>query len=181
MSRMGRAQTKAILQALAGGSAAALEALYDAYAAPVYHLLCARGANREEAEDLLQEVFLALLERGRKVADIEDVAAYLFAIARNKLSRLHQPAQVGGNNPVQLEVVAAPALDPAARDQALRVQDALSDLPPEQREVVILKVWDEFTFAEIAEVLGIPPNTAASRYRYALTKLRELLGEDDHE
>ena len=52
---------------------------------------------------------------------------------------------------------------------------ALRQLPTEQSEVVVLKVWEELTFAQIADVLGIPPATAASRYRYALVKLSYLL------
>ena len=52
---------------------------------------------------------------------------------------------------------------------------ALGDLPPEQRAVVHLKLWEGMTFEAIAGLLGIPSNTAASRYRYALEKLRTLL------
>ena len=51
----------------------------------------------------------------------------------------------------------------------------MGELPPEQREVVHLKLWEGLTFEEIAAALEIPPNTAASRYRYGLDKLRELL------
>jgi len=159
----------------------ALEALYDAYAEAIYHLLRSRGVGREDAEDILQETFLALVERGTKAAQIEDVRAYLFAIARNKLAALERRRARARNTPMPLDLVDGDALDPSARAEALRVQDALNELPPEQREVVVLKVWDEFTFAEIAEALGISPNTAASRYRYAREKLRERLGEDDYE
>ncbi len=159
----------------------ALEALYDAYAEAIYHLLRSRGVGREDAEDILQESFLGLVERGRKAAEIEDVGAYLFAIARNKLARWQRRQAIAGNSALPLDFVDGDALDPSARAEALRVQEALGELPSEQREVVVLKVWDEFTFAEIAEALDIPPNTAASRYRYAREKLRELLGEDDHE
>jgi RNA polymerase sigma-70 factor (ECF subfamily) len=55
------------------------------------------------------------------------------------------------------------------------VSEALGDLPPEQRAVIHLKLWEELTFEQIAEALDIPPNTAASRYRYGLDKLRERL------
>ncbi len=52
---------------------------------------------------------------------------------------------------------------------------AMRTLPAEQSEVVVLKIWEEMTFAEIAEVLSVPPATAASRYRYALEKLAAQL------
>jgi DNA-directed RNA polymerase specialized sigma24 family protein len=55
---------------------------------------------------------------------------------------------------------------------------ALTLLPPEQREVIVLKLWHEHTFEEIGELLDISPNTAAGRYRYGLQKLRQrLIGE----
>ena len=55
------------------------------------------------------------------------------------------------------------------------LDEAISKLPAEQRLVVQFKLWDELTFDEIAGVLSISPNTAASRYRYGLDKLREQL------
>ena len=63
------------------------------------------------------------------------------------------------------------------RERARQVQDALNRLPGEQREVVTLKIWGGLTFAEIAEALEIPANTAASRYRYALEELRKWTRE----
>jgi len=54
------------------------------------------------------------------------------------------------------------------------IQRALAELPVEQREVITLKIWGELTFAEIGETLGIPANTAASRYRYGTSELRKL-------
>ena len=57
------------------------------------------------------------------------------------------------------------------------MQDAMSRLPDIYREVVTLKIWGGLTFAEIADSLQIPANTAASRYRYGLEQLRRLTGE----
>jgi RNA polymerase sigma-70 factor (ECF subfamily) len=57
----------------------------------------------------------------------------------------------------------------------LAIQSALGDLPEEQREIVVLRVWGQLTFEEAALALDIPANTAASRYRYALAKLKERL------
>jgi RNA polymerase sigma-70 factor (ECF subfamily) len=63
------------------------------------------------------------------------------------------------------------------RERNQLIQDAMSRLPEMYREVVTLKVWGGLTFAEIAETLGIPANTAASRYRYGLIELRKLTRE----
>jgi DNA-directed RNA polymerase specialized sigma24 family protein len=54
-------------------------------------------------------------------------------------------------------------------------------LPPEQREVIVLKIWNRCTFEEIGGLLDIPPNTAAGRYRYGLQKIRHQLEGDEHE
>jgi RNA polymerase sigma-70 factor (ECF subfamily) len=60
------------------------------------------------------------------------------------------------------------------QDEILYLQQALRQLPDEQRETVFLKIWSGMTLLEISEMTEIPPNTVASRYRYALEKLREL-------
>jgi RNA polymerase sigma-70 factor (ECF subfamily) len=66
---------------------------------------------------------------------------------------------------------------PPDRDHAAEenLRRALQSLPDDQRQVVILHIWGELTFSQVAEILSISANTAASRYRYALTKLREAM------
>ena len=59
----------------------------------------------------------------------------------------------------------------------MALQSALASLPDEQREVVVLKIWGQLTFEEAAAVIGVSPNTAASRYRYALEKLKDIWHE----
>jgi RNA polymerase sigma-70 factor (ECF subfamily) len=67
--------------------------------------------------------------------------------------------------------------EPPNRDYAaeLNLRRALQALPEDQRQVVVLHVWGELTLSQVAEVIGISANTAASRYRYALTKLRDAM------
>jgi DNA-directed RNA polymerase specialized sigma24 family protein len=64
-------------------------------------------------------------------------------------------------------------------EAGIEVERALRDLPSEQREVVLMRVWGEMTLEEIATMLDVPANTVASRYRYALGKLREILKVED--
>ena len=71
--------------------------------------------------------------------------------------------------------VFAPTPDPDERAFREALSAALGELVSEQRTVVHLKLWERLTFEQIAELLGIPPNTAASRYRYGLDKLRHRL------
>ena len=77
-------------------------------------------------------------------------------------------------------------LDAAAGDEVLpdeleRVNSAMRQLPPEQREVIVLKFFHGMTFNEIGKVAGISPNTAASRYRYGLDKLKLLLEKENED
>ena len=69
----------------------------------------------------------------------------------------------------------APTSDPDEKVFREELAVALGELPADQRAVVHLKLWEGLTFEEIAAALDIPPNTAASRYRYGLDKLRERL------
>jgi RNA polymerase sigma-70 factor (ECF subfamily) len=69
--------------------------------------------------------------------------------------------------------------DALDREEFIRsVETALRGLPPEQREVVVLKIWGELTFAQIGDALAINPETAASRYRYGLGRLQTTLRQE---
>jgi RNA polymerase sigma-70 factor (ECF subfamily) len=77
-----------------------------------------------------------------------------------------------------LDLLTWSRVDELEREESIRaVWKALRELPTEQSEVVVLKVWEGFTFQQISQVLGIPAPTAASRYRYGLAKLSSMLKE----
>jgi RNA polymerase sigma-70 factor, ECF subfamily len=87
----------------------------------------------------------------------------------------------GGRGTGRPEISAGEPLFATALEQDERraaVEAALRRLPEAQREVLVLKVWGELSFPQIADSLHIPVNTAASRYRYALARLREELAEE---
>jgi RNA polymerase sigma-70 factor (ECF subfamily) len=94
-------------------------------------------------------------------------------LARSKSRRLKHERPGTGATPDPLFL---PDPDLNLRRQA--VEEALTHLPPDQREILVLKIWSDLTFAQIAGVLGINPNTAASRYRYALSRLESLLSQE---
>lgn len=163
---------------LAAGDPAALAAAYDAHAASLFALARRLLPVQADAEECVQEVFVKLVEAGSRLSAIENLRAYLCASVRHAAaacSRRRERAAL-------LHERAAPvdeALTPSpARGEARELGRALERLPPEQREVVALKVDGELTFAEIASVLGISLNTAASRYRYALARLKAALQEE---
>jgi RNA polymerase sigma-70 factor (ECF subfamily) len=135
--------------------------------------------GRADAEDVVQEAFLRFWRSRQRASD---PAAYLFACVRRcALEWLR-----GENRRSRREELAAredrtePTLLVGPIEQEERraaVEAALRQLPAEQREVVVLKIWGELSFPQIASTLEVPVNTAASRYRYALARLRATLSE----
>jgi RNA polymerase sigma-70 factor (ECF subfamily) len=143
-----------------------LGSLYDAWASRLLAYMMTITRNRAKAEDALQNLFVKLAT-GRPA--IEDPAVYLFRAARNEAIRVSRRR---AERPLaDLDLLAAPG----GSADAAAVGEALDRLPPEQLDVVMLHVFEGLTFRETAAVLGIPPDTAASRYRYALENLRGLL------
>jgi RNA polymerase sigma-70 factor (ECF subfamily) len=153
----------------------ALEVLYDAVGAGLYAFLAARLRDPHEAEDVLQQVFLDLARRPGRLLGARRMGPWLFAKARNlAIDRLRARRRLEKREaewPAWLEP-AGPGGGLAGEGTA-RLAALVDGLPAEQREVIALKVFQEKTFAEVGEVLGISINTAASRYRYALEKLRQ--------
>lgn len=166
-----------LLEALVAGREEAFAALYDAYAARLFAAACGMLASREEAEDAVQDVFVGLVQARARLGRVENLKAYLFASLRHAAVRRARRAKTPLLDTAQ---VALPTAD-AGPDAEIsrRLERALRRLPPEQREVIALHVDGGLTFAEVAAVLGVSPNTAASRYRYAVEKLREAMKEQD--
>lgn len=126
--------------------------------------------ERSRAQDVVQQVFLRLVER--PVERPENARAYLFSAVRNaSMNELRSARRFAELNEGEhwFEAESGDVL----RDHNLR--RALWSLPEEQRQVMVMHTWGELTFAAIAEVLSISANTAASRYRYALERLREQM------
>ena len=121
------------------------------------------------AQDALHQVFLRLMETG-SLSNATDKRAYLFASVRNTLLNDWKSRQ--RSVPIEAERI---WFEPPNRDYAAEsnLRRALHALPDDQRQVVILHIWGELTFSQVAEVMSISANTAASRYRYAMAKLRE--------
>jgi RNA polymerase sigma-70 factor (ECF subfamily) len=170
MSEPGR---EALLAQLVTGREDAFAALYDRYGPALYRVAFSLLGSRESAEDAVQDVFASLVRSRYKLAGVENLRAYLFAALRRAAARIGTKRQA---EPLTDDVAAA---QPRAVDgeRAAALEHALASLPAEQREIVALKIDGELTFAEIAVLLGISANTAASRYRYALEKLRATFGE----
>ena len=149
--------------------------LYDRFAATLFRHAAMILADRAAAADVVQNVFLKLAKAGSS-GEVESVA-YLRRAVRNEcysVMRTRRRDVVVAVDAALLERVEGADDRPAER---LALEQALQELPAEQREVVHLKVWEGMTFQEIADVTGEGLNTAASRYRYAIEKLRAMLTE----
>jgi RNA polymerase sigma-70 factor (ECF subfamily) len=156
-----------------------LERLYDDHAQALFAFLLNFTRNEDDTRDVLQEVFTKLARRPELLHAARDERAFLIRLAHNAAIDFMRRR---GTRDRQHEQFAAEPLSPFAPtndpdEQAYRAQlaGALAELPPDQRAVVHLKLWEGLTFEQIADALGMPPNTAASRYRYGLDKLRVRL------
>jgi RNA polymerase sigma-70 factor (ECF subfamily) len=140
-------------------------------------LLFARQQTRTEADaqDLVQE---ALIESGRRQGDgLPPAPALVFATIRRRAIDLARSDQRrSARELATFEPTPSGWFDTSVEDRetAVLIQTAMNRLPDIYREVITLKIWGGMTFAEIAPTLGIPANTAASRYRYGLAELRKL-------
>lgn len=151
--------------------AAEIELTYHRYGPALLLFAAALVGESSSAQDAVHQVFLKLLESG-SLRHALDAKAYLFTCVRNAILNDRKVRQ----RDVALDPECA-WFEPPRRDFAaeLNLRRALWELPEDQREVTILHIWGELTFVQIAEVLRISANTAASRYRYALAKLREAM------
>jgi RNA polymerase sigma-70 factor (ECF subfamily) len=134
--------------------------------------------TRADAEDVVQEAFVRFWRARHRAAD---PTAYLFGCVKrcaldwNRARGRQARREAAAARPESEPLFDGPA-EQAERQAA--VAGALEALPDAQREVLVMKVWGGLTFPQIAAALGIPPDTAASRFRYALGKLRDLLAEE---
>jgi RNA polymerase sigma-70 factor, ECF subfamily len=154
--------------------------LYDAFGASLYRYALMLLADHAAAEDVLQQVFVTLVSRRRVIDDPE---RYLRRAVRNacySMLRVRRSAhRVDRDRDGQILLESVPASTPGLSDAVrLALDVAVRQLPPDQREVVHLHVFEGRTFREVAELTDEPLNTVASRYRYALEKLRAMLTDE---
>jgi RNA polymerase sigma-70 factor (ECF subfamily) len=141
--------------------------LYEEKAAGLILYGRALGLSHGEAEDVLQETFVALLQTARKPENPEH---YCLRAFRNKALNYHR----GVWRRLAREWESVRWFEPgSARDEAeAEAMRQLAQLPPEQREVIVLKIWNGMTFEAIGRFLGVSANTVAGRYRYGMNKLK---------
>ena len=156
-----------------------LRTLYDEHAASLFGFVLNLTRSEPDTRDVLQELFLKLARHPAQLAVVRAPRAWLLRLAHHlaidALRRRTGHARAVERAAAEPAPLFAPAPNPDEAAFRTSLAEALAHLPAEQRAVVHLKLWEDLTFAEIAAALDIPPNTAASRYRYAIDKLQTLL------
>jgi RNA polymerase sigma-70 factor (ECF subfamily) len=160
----------------------ALGALFDLTSNRLVRFAVTLTRNQYDAEDCVQT---ALVRVAREPALLGSVAypwGYLLRMVRNEallIGRRQRQRRLMEN---LTDLVTFRHVDELEQEETHRqVWTALRKLPREQAEVVVLKIWEEMTFAEIGQVLETSPNTAASRYQYGLQKLTKCLAQTARE
>jgi len=166
----------AVLEAAAHGDAASLRALYDELAPAVVGYLRARGAR--EPEDLCSEVFLSVFTRLSTISGgAAGLRTLLFSVAHARLvDELRRRSRRGEST--SLDELADPRTAPSAEDEALAahggdaVRDVLAQLPPDQRDVLLLRLVGDLTVDQVAETMGKSAGAVKQLQRRGLSTLR---------
>jgi RNA polymerase sigma-70 factor (ECF subfamily) len=184
---MGSGDEEPLCAGLAAGHDEAFAQLIRLYGPAMVRAAATIMGDRHDAEEVVQEVFLALVRSRQRLAAVTNLRAYLFASLRRaairRLVNCKEQRHAIAARARELQTTDAcvssdiQAVADAQAEAGKRLRAAVTQLPFDQREVIGLKFDAELTFREIAQLLEISPNTAASRYRYALERLRSILRE----
>lgn len=163
------------LRNLAAGDHDALGELYDLFADELYGLALWICGNADDAADVIQTLFVRVLQRRHRMGNIHHPRAYLMKMVRSISSDLRQGRH-------RLERFDTTLLQPVVPDverrlEADRATSLVARLPAKQRAVIYLRFFAELTFGDIGRVMGISTFTAASRHRLAMRKLRRWMGD----
>lgn len=156
--------------------AAALGGLYDLTATRLIRFATTITRNQQDAEDAVSVVLLKVVESPAILLHAKSPWPYLLRMVRNESLIILRKRKRWSIVQGLMDLWTVIPVDEVDREEMLQaVWRELRALPTEQSEVVVLKIWEDMTFQQIAEVLDIPSPTAASRYRYAMTKLASKL------
>jgi RNA polymerase sigma-70 factor (ECF subfamily) len=185
----GDARDRADMERLIAGHDAALNDLMERHATPVFHLLCRMLANEDDANDLAQETFFRVYRARASFRTSEKFSTWLYAIAAN-LARNHfrwrsrhpnVSLEAETDSPEQSLANVLPSDSPPpneaalASERAVAVRSAVSRLPEDLREAIVLCEWEERSLAEVAAILDTTPKAIESRLYRARQILRERL------
>jgi RNA polymerase sigma-70 factor, ECF subfamily len=164
-----------LMRELKGGSNAALEMLFERYRAAVWQFFRRRLSDPARAEELAQEVFVALLRNAARYEPRASFRSYLFGVAFNLLLAERRKAAGQRTEPLDPELVASTAM---SADDSLWIRRALARLDDDDREILLLREYEHLTYQEIADVYRMPLNTVRTRLFRARMALEAALVPD---
>ncbi len=172
-------EDKLLVWKLKRGSSDALRRIYEKYKDDLLALAIALSNDRTVAEDVLHDVFVSFAQHAVKLQLRTSLKSYLLSCVANRIRSLHsiktrQKKQICNteniehdcNEPVKLAILT---------EQSEHLEAAFSELPYEQREIIVLHLNSDMKFREIAKMQGESINTIQSRYRYGMEKLKSQL------
>lgn len=178
-----------LLAAYAAGDARAFAELYERHERPVYRYFLRQGASTAQADDLLQDTWMAVIRNAEQFEPRAKFTTWLYAIARNKMIdhwrarddavSLDDAANDPDGDAAVLEIDAGDAHRPdvqaMSRAQARAFVESVEQLPPAQKEAFLLQAEGGLSIEEIAAVTNAGHETVKSRLRYAMAKLRTAM------
>ena len=167
-----KSDDRQVIERVLKGDTEAFNLLVRQWEKPIYNFILRMIADRDEAMDLCQECFMKAYRELRSLKDRDRFSSWLYRIAHNTcLSRIRKDA---GKTWVELDPDRGSTHVPV--ENRLAVEKALQQLPNDQREAVILKVFHSLKFEEIAAIQNAPVSTVKSRLYMGFEKLRSILG-----
>ena len=178
-------EDRILLLQLKRGSPGARRRVYEKYAPMLLKLAVSLLGNIHLAEDVTQQVFVKLFQLGDALRVTGNLRSLLCTITVNLARNAQRDHSRRSGIAVDEEILSATHRTPLGwailNEQLVLLVNALKQLPDEQREVVVLKLYDQMTFREIAKIQEVSSNTVQGRYRYGMEKLRSLLGTEEDE
>lgn len=172
-----------LLQRLSCGEREAFAQIYRRHSQRVFAYLLAMTTRRDRAEELLQVVFVRALRHAESLRGINDALPYLLMTARNLVFDQHKSKErkLRDDGGLQQQQWLCPLPGPEEltinAERCNRLQNALMALPDELREVVVLRIYDDLPFKQIAQVMNENMGTVFYRYQNALRRMKETLND----
>ncbi|MEM7211256.1 MAG: RNA polymerase sigma factor [Pseudomonadota bacterium] len=171
---------RTLLQRVAGSDKSAMQTMYRRHHDAIFAFLRGRGANPDEASDVVHDAMLEVWRTASKYGGQATVKTWMFTIARNKLiDRFRKGARLSyvDEIPDSVDEDPDPEAVAIASDDAERVRSCLGKLKPDHRNVIRLAFFDDLNYDEIAELEGVPKGTVKTRIFHAKKLLMRCLGK----
>jgi RNA polymerase sigma-70 factor (ECF subfamily) len=169
-------EVKTCVTRMAESGVAALAGLFDLTSQRLVRYAATVTRNQHDAEDAVQAALVQVARQQSRLCRADHPWPYLLRMVRNEALVIVRRKRRWSLIVNLSDLLTRRSVDEVELEDSYRaVWSALRSLPTNQAEVVVLKIWEEMTFAQIAEILEVSAHTTASRYRYAMQKLSQKL------